>query len=49
MYLRQRKIKFLTKDHLVNFQQDLNQEKDSAEQLNPATSQETSGTNTGLL
>lgn len=38
------KVKFFTKDHLGNFQQDPNQERDRAEQLNPATFQETSGT-----
>lgn len=44
VHLRQSKIKFLTKDHLVNFQENPNQERDGAEQLNPTTSQEISGT-----
>lgn len=45
VHLRQRKIKFLTKGHLMNFQQEPNQERDGAEQWNPAISQEMSGTN----
>lgn len=44
---KKKKIIFLSKGHLVNFQQDLNKERDGA-QLDPATSQETSGTNTLL-
>lgn len=46
VHLSQRNTEFLTKDHPVNFQQDPNQERDGAEQLNAATSKEISGTKT---